>query len=92
MSGRQTTRRKPMTVLDLKRAMLERDAALAEARAEVEALRHDIERHITIAAEQADEIDRLRAALRMIATGRDPEGNMVGSVKEIALEALLHGR
>ena len=38
-------------------------ADLDAARAEVDALRHDVERHVRIASEQATEIEQLRALL-----------------------------
>jgi diphthamide synthase (EF-2-diphthine--ammonia ligase) len=41
-------------------------ADLDAARAEVEALKHDIDRHVQIAREQAEEVERLCALLRWV--------------------------
>lgn len=45
--------------------------------AEVEALRHDIARHVTIASDLATEVERLRAALRKIDARRYGERHTV---------------
>lgn len=75
-----------------------RNAEIARLTAEIEALRHDLERHIEIASQEAMRADgiearltaenaRLRAALKAIAGTDKPVvsmGEMVGNMRRVA--------
>lgn len=50
------------------------EAAELEAADEIERLRHDIDRHVQIAADLATENEQLRAALQVIVDRRSPYG------------------
>jgi hypothetical protein len=72
---------KTATEITLARAREEWEAPL---RAEIDALRHDIERHIAIATEQANHITKLEARLRWIADHHDLRSELYTSDADCA--------